>query len=425
MTAVIGVMNKHAIAIAADSAVTVSGTNGSKVYNTANKIFTLSKFHPVSIIIYNNANLMLTPWEIIIKLYRDQLGDKEFPHLRDYSENFFEFLKKKDYFTNEKAIHNIIYTTLNDLIKNGLHKSMEEVSLSEENLITMEQEKRNKLFSEKFIEILDLERNNCEHSEALVDFKDFTREEYDKTISPLVDKVYSERYSDFSSTKKSFHDFFYSYILSKQMYGQWTGLVFAGYGEDEIYPVTISTKVANVFNERLRYYTERIEEIDDDNNGSIMPFAQRDVIDTLISGVSPEINTTLINAFSKVLTQYNELLINFIRPISEPLADKIESLDIDPIFEEFIQHIEEFKRNKHIDPTVSTVSVLSKEDLTEMAESLIYLTYLKRRISSDEESVGGPVDVAVISKGDGFIWIKRKNYFKSEQNPHFLNNYFK
>ena len=59
-----------------------------------------------------------------------------------------------------------------------------------------------------------------------------------------------------------------------------------------------------------------------------------------------------------------------------------------------------------------------------MAESLIYLTYLKRRISSEEESVGGPIDVAIISKGDGFIWKKRKHYFNEDLNKHFMSNYF-
>jgi hypothetical protein len=44
--------------------------------------------------------------------------------------------------------------------------------------------------------------------------------------------------------------------------------------------------------------------------------------------------------------------------------------------------------------------------------------------SLDAETVGGPIDVAVLSKGDGFIWIKRKHYFKPELNPHFLTNYF-
>ena len=46
-------------------------------------------------------------------------------------------------------------------------------------------------------------------------------------------------------------------------------------------------------------------------------------------------------------------------------------------------------------------------------------------MSPHEETVGGPVDVAVISKGDGFIWINRKHYFKPEFNPHFFDHYYK
>ena len=41
------------------------------------------------------------------------------------------------------------------------------------------------------------------------------------------------------------------------------------------------------------------------------------------------------------------------------------------------------------------------------------------------ETVGGPIDVAVISKGDGFIWIKRKHYFEGDMNPQFFANYFR
>jgi hypothetical protein len=43
----------------------------------------------------------------------------------------------------------------------------------------------------------------------------------------------------------------------------------------------------------------------------------------------------------------------------------------------------------------------------------------------ESETVGGPVDVALISKGDGFIWIKRKHYFKAELNPQFFANYYR
>jgi hypothetical protein len=41
------------------------------------------------------------------------------------------------------------------------------------------------------------------------------------------------------------------------------------------------------------------------------------------------------------------------------------------------------------------------------------------------ESVGGPIDVAVISSGDGFVWIRRKQYFSLADNPHFLLRYLR
>lgn len=52
-----------------------------------------------------------------------------------------------------------------------------------------------------------------------------------------------------------------------------------------------------------------------------------------------------------------------------------------------------------------------------MAESLIHSTSLKRKVSNDLESVGGDIDVAIISKSDGFIWKKKKGYFKYDLNP--------
>jgi hypothetical protein len=70
------------------------------------------------------------------------------------------------------------------------------------------------------------------------------------------------------------------------------------------------------------------------------------------------------------------------------------------------------------------VDSLQKTELAEMAESLVNITSIKRHFSKGSETVGGPIDVAVITKGDGLIWIKRKHYFDAKLNNHFLHNYF-
>ena len=62
MTAEVASMNKHAIALAADSAVTLHNEMGQKIFTSASKIFTLSKYHPVGVMVYGNATFMGTPW---------------------------------------------------------------------------------------------------------------------------------------------------------------------------------------------------------------------------------------------------------------------------------------------------------------------------------------------------------------------------
>ena len=83
MTAEIAILNSQAVAHAADSAVTVSdGTRRApKIYNTVNKLFTLSKHEPVGVMIYGSAELGGLPVETAVKVFRDQLGHDAFGSL--------------------------------------------------------------------------------------------------------------------------------------------------------------------------------------------------------------------------------------------------------------------------------------------------------------------------------------------------------
>ncbi len=95
MTAEIGMLNKYAVALAADSAVTVrSGDGKSKVYNSANKLFKLSHYEPIGIMIYGDASFMGVPWETIIKLYNKKLAKTSFRLVEDYANDFLDYVIK-------------------------------------------------------------------------------------------------------------------------------------------------------------------------------------------------------------------------------------------------------------------------------------------------------------------------------------------
>ena len=73
---------------------------------------------------------------------------------------------------------------------------------------------------------------------------------------------------------------------------------------------------------------------------------------------------------------------------------------------------------------VDAVEALTISELAQVASTFVDLSSFEQQMSLDSETVGGPVDVAVISKGDGFIWIDRKHYFRKELNDHFFRHYY-
>lgn len=61
MTAVVGILNKRGIAIAADSAVTMNRRRNEKIANSANKMLRLCSATPISVMITGNAGFLSTP----------------------------------------------------------------------------------------------------------------------------------------------------------------------------------------------------------------------------------------------------------------------------------------------------------------------------------------------------------------------------
>lgn len=427
MTAIVGILNKHAVVIAADSAVTISGTNGRKIFNRANKVFTLSKFHPVGVTIYNSASFMGTPWETIIKMYRKKLAQDRFDTVKHYQEDFIRFLKSKNYFSDEEDRDNCFYSFGQHLIQMVIRESIkgnenlenDRTPESKAHLLALLEENTDRLINQ-FVK----NENFCE------DFLDFSYEDFYNSKSALIDYLITQTfvnngYGINQEQTDKLKQLIYVVLRAKEDFTNFTGLIFTGFGEEEIYPTLIPVNISFAVGERLRFYIDEKKraQISNKNEGAICPFAQTDVIDTILTGIDPNLDDIYTQNFSTYFSKYNQAILDVLGEQHPDIAAQIRGINIQELVNEYVSKNWETKRTNYISPLMSAVSNLSKEDLAEMAESLIYLTYLKRRITFAEESVGGPVDVAIISKGDGFIWIKRKHYFKPELNQYFFQNY--
>lgn len=427
MTAIVGILNKGAIA--ADSAASVSVNNESKIFNKSTKIFTISKFHPVGVMIHNQSSFLSTPWETIIKVYRKQLKDKSFATLAEYQQDFIAYLHSKDFFSDDFTIKSSLYWffyRIIDLLNNSALQG-------NEHLIKAPVDPSNipevvKLVAEKYDEHVISIRANSDFYDELISLTQAEFDTYTKDIfNELVKEFYEKNgITDISSFEVNLKEILFLSLKQKEEWSGYTGLVFVGFGEEEIYPSVIPLIISLAFEKRLRYFIDTRQEIhiSNSNSSGIARFGQIDVIDTILTGVDYNLESTFLNNFESLVQKYHGEIQKIVS--SDPaLEAQIKAVDIQTIVKEFTDKIQKHKQESYIDRLFSAMHNLSKEDLAEMAESLIYLTYLKRRITFAEESVGGPVDVAIISKGDGFIWIKRKLYFKPELNAYFFDNYLK
>jgi hypothetical protein len=90
--------------------------------------------------------------------------------------------------------------------------------------------------------------------------------------------------------------------------------------------------------------------------------------------------------------------------------------------EDYGSGVVDYLHKEHTLPMRSVLGSLPFDELAELAHTLVLLESLKERVTSNSASVSGPIDVAVISKNDGFIWIKRKHYFDPQLNPRYFVN---
>jgi hypothetical protein len=93
VTAEIAILNKTAIALATDSAVTISaGSREEKIFDSADKLFELSDCNPIGIMLYNGMSFMELPLPSLVKQFRD--GCCKVKKVEDAAERFLQYLNK-------------------------------------------------------------------------------------------------------------------------------------------------------------------------------------------------------------------------------------------------------------------------------------------------------------------------------------------
>jgi hypothetical protein len=402
MTAEVAILNTQGVAIAADSAVTISIGSGeskeNKIFYTAEKIFNISEKLPIGIMIYNSANFMGINWKLIINEYSNRITDKDrFKKLEDCFNNFIKFLSDFEYIEHEHK-EKIEEAYLINICKSFIKKILEyNFNLYKQSDIKDEYSGFGQEFVKKNLtSTLKKQIDNFKKIKMeKMPFPDFSGK-YIISHKEIL-KVIFERELEFSPSPKQLEDMINLLIFQVKTFGllNFSGIVFVGYGEEEIFPSVCSAKILGKLDNDLLYIVDGTDHIDIRNSAMINPYAQVDVINTFICGIDPKIQDDILKQLEDLLKKTG-------------LCNEEEKIKA------FVHCFSDILQKQLIDegykyPILEIVASLPTINLAEMAEALINITSLRRHHSTDQDTVGGPTDVAIISKVDGFVWIKRKN----------------
>lgn len=392
------IINRNGIALAADSAGTFTGNK--MFYNSMNKVFALSQLQPYGAITYGNTSVHNVSIDQILKEFTVYLKDKSICDFYEIESLFVSFInEKKEYYRFIGSENNFCTRLIKELVVDWGNKI--KCVINEEDS------------KQKIVAILGELKSHVENSLKVENFdvSEYIHDHYatyfDLTLGMVVPEL-----KNYIEEKNVFWNLISKYFnLPLQIEtDNFIGLFFAGYGENDAFPKFIHLNIYTVINGQLKYLVK--DKFDESNNGAkIVSLAQGDVIMTFCKGIS-------------------EYFVNYIpQKIDEIIRKKIETFESE-YSQEQMQKIKESLSNckndiysliqtvsqeKNINPLLESVQLIPLPEMATLAENLINITSLKRTFSLDgnQQTVGGPTDVAIISKPDGFSWVKRKQVYKN------------
>lgn len=410
MTSEVLILNKRAIVLGADSAVTTSGGDHPRYSKTANKIFELSKNGSVAAAIYGSASVDGVPWELAIKLFRAQLDNAKFDSLAEYGGALFAFLNANAKFFPQSARALGIEKQFDDAVKMLFQEALriEPQIFDSTNSVA----ERSVMWARVAGDIEGLLGGKevagpltKKPLEALLADLGSWKQRVEAQISlvPEFTGVDALKLAEFAHRVR--------YRFPKLVLAE-TGVVIAGYGEEQIFPAYEQFEVLGHVGDEL--YFEKVNEFQVQHNGIAMikPLAQTSMIDMFTDGFGSSLERVIDAQGKASLQQVFQELADAGVTVDDRLKEQIS----DKCHRQFMDKwkSENWKQNFH--PLLAVLQSLSISEMAHLAESLLGLESLKERVTSPSESVGGPIDVAAITKTEGLVWIKRKHYFDPSLN---------
>lgn len=404
MTSQLIISNAQGIAIASDSAVTLGG--GRRTLDTAEKLFPLPQPHRIAVLHSGIVTLHGLPYSLLLNEWSSSLGDLPLPTVEDYRSAFLTWLGNNLQWLSEDRIVREWGEHLSrrfDIIRSGILERVEEDRLGagpEQAALDEAKAWATGLPTFAAFENVD--------DEWLATANSALAERVDKSFEYWFDDI--PRSAEIDAQIKAYAAEF----PRRRVTSDFTAtLAFAGYGKIQLLPSTAICDITGALAGRLLYQLRDVHTSVSDHDPifSIQPLGQTSAIFLFLQGVESRMIEIASSAASRHLADLQRQLEPHLsnRPGTEiAVKDIFEALE-DDLSEVIEDQVWRDSEERFVSPLRYAISGLPPATLADVARSLVELQALRQTTTAEQSTVGGPIDVAIISRAGGFEWVRHKS----------------
>jgi hypothetical protein len=406
MTAQVGILNSEVAVLASDTSSTTLSGRSTKIFKSIKKIHKLSDQIPVAFMIYGNSRFSDVLWSRVIDLFRNHLANEGKAHLKEYLEHFISFIENNSELTNYERNLNFFtiwaranYTNLENMV-------LKDGRLNESKFKSWIDERVRKI-SNNPDTILDKSKYQIIQNSFYSYLSNIMSINYVRC--PILIKKF----------KSEIVSYFTNIFLRDLLPSTKSGIVTAGFGNDDIFPSLAYCEIEGLFENKVRmsdvkHYQIGQSNVDKDKSTArILPFAQSEGANLIMEGAAPEIKHYIFERVNDdtgelfSFLQNHKLFNGLEKEKRQKILNDIQ-LFSDRQTQELKKDVAGYMYKNYTNPIASSVNSMSGEDVARLAKALVNLTSLKRKYSiNQEETVGGEIDVVLLNKESGYVEISK------------------
>jgi hypothetical protein len=391
MTSQVAIMNLNGVAVASDTVVTSTGSDGSyKVIGGVSKIYWPGDPHKFVILHSGGTQINGVPHQLHIYEWFKTLA-KPLPSLQAYVDSYRTWVASEKKILSEYGERHSVNQMLNECLYE-LKKILLAEAATEFGPEITERKKKNMIlsrYSEKVEEYFS-ELN------SLDEYSNFTDKQASNLLSKgswnLEEKI-SFILGEFdlgTEVLGNIESWSYLILSRTRTFESESTLGFCGFGEDESFARLIRLHTPGVYGGSLQARVSEPQGPEPGSNeSSIQYFAQYDTMWGFVAGFNPDVEKKFLELVEeKVEERWGSTTEHF---IGQEVASEIRS------------QIADYSQEQFVSPFLRSVEAMSASSLVELAESLVSLQFISTYRQPGAATVGGPIEVFTIDRISGVV----------------------